>query len=287
MNIGFIGAGNVGFSLGKYLSVKGLSLSGFYSRNFNSSLEAASFAGGRAYENIEELVNNTDLILITTQDDEIIPTWDKIKKLNLQNKIIGHCSGSLSSQLFDTLQSGVFFYSIHPIYAFSDKYNDYKKLQSIYFTLEGSKKKLNFMQSFIEGLGNKVIALDANQKPLYHLACVFSSNLVLSLLNIATDYMSNFNIGEEDALEALYPLILNNLSNISEKGLCRSITGPVVRADIHTIAKHLEVIPKEHKELYICLSNNLLKLSKQENPEKDYKETENLLGGMKSEKHSL
>ena len=43
MRIGFIGAGKVGFTLGKYFAVNGLDVAGYYSRNYKSAEEAAAF----------------------------------------------------------------------------------------------------------------------------------------------------------------------------------------------------------------------------------------------------
>ena len=43
MNIGFVGAGKVGFSLGKYFCNNDIKVSGYYSQNLESSKEAAKF----------------------------------------------------------------------------------------------------------------------------------------------------------------------------------------------------------------------------------------------------
>ena len=43
IKIGFIGAGKVGFALGKYLSENNINLVGYYSKNINSAIEAAKF----------------------------------------------------------------------------------------------------------------------------------------------------------------------------------------------------------------------------------------------------
>ena len=54
MNIGFIGAGKVGFSLGKYLTERNVRVSGYYSRNPQSSREAADFTNTRQYLNMSK-----------------------------------------------------------------------------------------------------------------------------------------------------------------------------------------------------------------------------------------
>ena len=53
MKIGFIGAGKVGFSLGKYFAENGAELSGYYSRTESSAHEAAAFTGSKAFMSSE------------------------------------------------------------------------------------------------------------------------------------------------------------------------------------------------------------------------------------------
>ena len=43
MNIGFIGAGKVGVSLGKYLTERGMTVTGYYSKSRSSASMAAEF----------------------------------------------------------------------------------------------------------------------------------------------------------------------------------------------------------------------------------------------------
>lgn len=55
MRIGFIGAGKVGFTLGKYFAVNGLDVAGYYSRNYRSAEEAAAFTCSEAFDSITRL----------------------------------------------------------------------------------------------------------------------------------------------------------------------------------------------------------------------------------------
>ena len=84
-----------------------------------------------------------DTIIITTPDGEIKNVWDSIKKLSITGKIICHCSGSLSSKVFSDIDNHkAYGYSIHPMFAISDKYNSYKNLNKAFITIEGSEKYL-------------------------------------------------------------------------------------------------------------------------------------------------
>lgn len=284
MKIGFIGAGKVGFSLGKYFALNSVNIIGYYSRTYKSALEAARFTKTEAYRHLGELINNSDTIFITTSDGEISNIWQSIQRFNLKDKIICHTSGSLSSKIFSNINnSGAFGYSIHPIFPFSNKYSTYPKLKNAYFSIEGCEKHLVRLKAFIEGLGNKVIIRDGNETGIYHLASVTVSNLVLSLLNLGCTYLEQCGVNTEDSLKALFPLIESNIENVKNNGFVHALTGPVERCDLETIKHHVEVIPKEHILLYKILSKNLLEISKQKHIELDYTTLENYLGGIYNE----
>ena len=71
MRIGIIGAGKVGTTLGKYLSIHGKNVTGFYSRTHESADEAATFAETETYSSLCKLVEKSDVIFITTPDGVI------------------------------------------------------------------------------------------------------------------------------------------------------------------------------------------------------------------------
>ena len=73
MNVGFIGAGKVGFSLGKWFAHNGVTVTGYWSRRRESAGEAALFTGTQAFDSTEALVRASDVIFLTVPDG-MIPT---------------------------------------------------------------------------------------------------------------------------------------------------------------------------------------------------------------------
>lgn len=278
MKTGFIGAGKVGFSLGKYLAVNNKELSGYYSSSSTSSNEAAQFTGSKCYLALEQLIDESSMIFITVPDDEIKQVWQEISKYSFKNKFICHCSGSLSSSSFSNIDKfNSYGYSVHPMYAFSDKYNSYENLKSAYFTIEGHKENIIVVKQYFEVLGNKVLILNEKDKPLYHFANVAVSNLVLSLLNIGAESLISCGIEKEEALSALMPLIENNIKNIKEKGFIGALTGPVERMDINTLKHHIAAMPSDYLEVYKYLSLDLADLSEEKHRDRDYSDIKEYL----------
>ena len=139
MKFGFIGAGKVGFSLGKYFAENGYQVSGYFSQFYEDAIEASKFTNSADYKSMENLVNDSDVLFLTVPDGMIEEVWNEIKKLDISGKIVCHCSGALSSKIFsDISERGGFGYSIHPLFAVSDKYESYKELSNSYFTIEVS-----------------------------------------------------------------------------------------------------------------------------------------------------
>ena len=70
MRIGFIGAGRVGCSLGKYLkeSAGEWQIEGYFSRSTESARAAAVFTDSRVIDHAELLAQISDMIFITTPD---------------------------------------------------------------------------------------------------------------------------------------------------------------------------------------------------------------------------
>ena len=78
MKTGFIGAGKVGFTLGKFFCSKGstdctessnsIKVTGYYSRNTQSAEEAAKFTGTKAFTDMGALIEASDVLFLTVPD---------------------------------------------------------------------------------------------------------------------------------------------------------------------------------------------------------------------------
>ena len=279
IRIGFIGAGKVGFSLGKYFCDNNIKVSGYYSRNLESAKEASNFTGSNFFLNIYDLIKESDTIFITTPDGVIKDVWESINKLSIKNKILCHCSGSLSSEIFCNIENyNAYGYSIHPMFAFSDKYNSYRYLKNVFITIEGSKEAINKVKNLISKLGNDFKVISKEDKAKYHLGSAVVSNHVLAIINEGMNLLKQCGFNEEDIKKGLYPLVNNNIENIFRQGIVNSLTGPVERADEITLEKHLKCLNEEDKKLYKLISKKLIAIAEEKNGKRDYKKIKSMMG---------
>jgi len=271
MRIGFIGAGKVGFTLGKYFKDRGADITGYYSRNPDSAKEAAGFTGTNHFDSLRLILSESDTLFLTVPDTSIKFVWDDLKAMPVHNKLICHCSGALSSCVFDGIEdSQAFGYSIHPFFAVSSKYESYKVINQAFFTLEGNEKHLEDIKRFIEQMGNRVHIISECQKIKYHAAAVFLSNHVAALAHTGCKMLRNCGFEEEVILTALRTLFLSYCGNIAENGIVKTLTGPVERNDLITVKKHLDCINGNEKRLYGYLSAQLIEVAKEKHNDCDY-----------------
>lgn len=276
LNIGFIGAGKVGCTLGKYFSTDPeTTIKGYYSRSTESAIDAARFTDSKSYRDLSELIDECDTIFLTVPDGSIRDTWNKVKGYDIREKMICHCSGSLScNDAFAGIEeTGAFGYSAHPLFAVSDKYNAYRELTGVFFTLEGTA-----LQGLFERLGNPTKVIDGKDKTTYHCAAATASNLVCGLIDQSLALMKRCGFGEEEAIKALAPILMGNMSHIAEKGPTESLTGPVERNDIETIRKHIDCLTdSDEQNIYRLLTGRLIQMAEARHQDRDYAEMSQLI----------
>lgn len=279
MHTGIIGAGKVGCSLGKYFVLHGLSLSGFFDADIHAAQTAADFAGADFEEKLEDLVRKSDALFLTVPDGRITIVWDQVKELPIEGKFICHCSGALSAKdAFPGIADrGAFGYSIHPLFAVSDRFHSYKELSDAYFTIEGDRRHLEDVKDFFASFGNPVRLIGAEDKVKYHCAAAICSNQVIALIEESLMLLGECGFDEDSALAALRPLIAGNVNKVLENGCVNSLTGPVERGDAQTVRKHLSCLSDSDRKLYALLSGKLLTVAARKNPGRDYGELKALL----------
>ena len=265
MRIGIIGAGRVGVTMGKYLGDAGVEVSGFYSKTTQSAVQAAEFTDTTVYKSLQDIVEASDTLMITTPDGVISEVWDCIAGYELTGKILCHCSGSLSSNVFSGIErTKACGCSIHPMYAFSDKETSWLQFQKAYLTMEGSEKAVAVMRSLFEGLGHTVYGLDSADKVKYHAAAAMVSNDMIALFQTVLDLLEQCGFAREDSVGLLRPLVMGNVSNMLDKGPVAALTGPVDRGDTETVHKHLDALAdSEAGEVYRVLGKVLVKIAEQ------------------------
>ncbi len=267
MKIGFVGAGKVGCSLGRYFAQKH-KLIGFASKTYASAEKAARLTGSQAFESPIILAAKCDALFITTPDGQIVPTWEAIKDSDdnevLNGMLICHCSGALpSSELSGCSEKGAYAYSIHPLFAIPSKSTSTEELKKAFFAIEGDSRKLDEAISIVEAMENPYQIIETEQKVRYHAAAAMASNHVIALYRLSCDELVKCGFSPESAEKALAPLFLGNARHVASEGTAASLTGPAERGDMATIEKHLSCLSGKTREVYQILNETLLRIAEE------------------------
>ena len=284
MNIGFIGAGKVGCTLGKYFAEGGASLSGYYSASQEASHEAAHFTNTCSYNSAEDLIRECDCVFVTVPDGEIPNVWNEIRDYDIKDKIICHCSGAMtaSDAFYGIEESGAVGYSVHPLFAVSDRFNAYREMSGVFFTVEGAEGRIEEIVDMLSSLGNPVRVIRPKDKTKYHCAAAVASNLVCSVLDMSFGLMVQCGFEATDARKAMAPLIEGNVEHVISVGAQEALTGPIERNDTETVAKHIKCLKTDgalsETEIYKLLSNRIIDMASRRHPNRNYEEMYQLLG---------
>ena len=278
MKIGFIGAGKVGFTLGKYFAEKGMELTGYCSSSEVSARKAAEFTGSEYFENAEKLIAASDAVFLTVPDGAIKDVYHSLPHEKLKGKQLCHCSGALSSKdAFPEINEyGAEGTSVHPLFPVSSKYDSYKAIGDAFFCIEGDRA--DEWSRILSDMGNPVRIIESDIKIKYHAACVAASNLVCGLMAESTELLTQCGFSEKEALNAIRPLAMCNTERIFATDPVTALTGPVERNDVSTVKKHLDALgERTDAEIYRSLSLKLTEMAEKRHSGADYSEMKAIL----------
>ena len=278
MKVGFIGAGKVGCSLYDYFVHNNIPVTGCYTRT-QAKVSGTEKQTQKIFTtSIDKILTKSDVLFLTVPDDAISTVWEQVRTYPIQGKFICHCSGSLGSAVLSGIEeTGAYGYSIHPMFPFKSKKTAYEDLAKALFSVEGNEEHIEEIMDLLSACPNHIVRLKSGDKPKYHAAAVFASNLAVGLINQAKELLKECGFDDEAALMALKPLAVTNMNNIFEVGTCDALTGPVERHDIKTIQKHLNAIDQEKKETYSALTKEIIKLAQTRHPDISYADMKHVL----------
>jgi len=243
MRIGFIGAGKVATAFGRHLRTNGVNISGYCDPHEDKVAHACRGTHSRVRRNALEVAAASDVVLITTRDDQIQAACEALARQQGvgPRHLVGHMSGAHSSSILaPAAQLGAAVFSLHPLQAFAQEEQAIADLPHTYFSLEGADPRLKKVEKVLEKTGNKFFRIRAEDKPLYHLAACIFSNYLVTLAACGLEALAQSGIRTREGFQAMLPLIRGTIDNVARLGPAEALTGPIARADASTVRHHLE-----------------------------------------------
>lgn len=170
-----------------------------------------------------------------------------------------HSSGALLSWELDGLRrAGVAIASVHPLMSFVP--GAPPSLRGVPFALEGDAAATKLARQIVRDLGADSFILPPQRKVAYHAWATMTSPLLVAYLVTLEDAARMAGLGRGDARRMSLPIIRQTLENYRRLGPAESFSGPFIRGDAETVAKHLTLLKKKPatRAVYVALAQAAL-----------------------------
>ncbi len=247
MKYSIIGFGQVGKNLALKLASKEL-LQNVFVRNLTLAQNQAigiDFDANFLTDDLGKILNS-DIIIIAISDNQIKNFALELSKFHKDNaaqksstRLIFHTSGLQNADILDSLIYLNFsIFAAHPIQTFF--FNSQNLLNNIYWGIDSGNTNPELIKDIIAELDGKPYFLDENAKnnrALYHLMCVATSNFSVATMEFAKMLAQEIDISDKIILSKLLEQTTQNIiANINSDTM--PLTGPFARNDYEAIEKY-------------------------------------------------
>lgn len=256
-----MGAGRLGSCLGLALLRAGYTVTAVTSRSKSAARTLAERLPGALDFDAETLIASSELVLLTVPDDALGSLAETLPWRRGQQVV--HCSGAHSIDVLASAANvGALCGCLHPLQTFPERFCDPQRFAGITCGIEAQGALLQRLERMCGDLGASVVLLAGVNRAAYHAAAVFASGYVIALHTAAAEAWTLAGLPTEQAQHALAPLTVSTAENVRRLPLNAALTGPTARADIDTIARHIEALAPapELLALYRALGMKLLAL---------------------------
>lgn len=233
MDIVLLGSGNVATHLGVALVEAGHRVKQVYSRTGEHAQVLAATLGAAVTTNLATIDVQADVYVIAVNDDALAEVAAQLPS-TLSGAVV-HTAGSVD---MDVLAGHAADYGVlYPLQTFSKaKAVDFS---TVPLAVEASGETVLLrLEALANGLSKRVFRCDSKQRLSLHVAAVFACNFTNHFYAIAADILGEYGLD----FDLIRPLILETAQKVMEHQPKDVQTGPAVRNDVHTMAKHLELL---------------------------------------------
>ncbi|MDY0212939.1 MAG: DUF2520 domain-containing protein [Desulfuromonadaceae bacterium] len=259
-DIAIVGPGRVGQSIGRLLRSAGYPVSAVVGKNLEATRSAATFIGAELMATTSlERCSVSSVIFFTVPDDSLTVVVEELCRVKVRpGTLLVHCSGLHTTAVFSPLHPELHqlqTLALHPLQTFASPAAGCEALPGSYCSLQGEAHALERGHKIVADLACRSFVVCAEDKVRYHAAACMASNYVTTLIDAACELCSGmsapsvhhlagsqFHSSPEVFPAAFAPLIQTAVRNTLKVGAQYALTGPVARADVGTVAAHLEEI---------------------------------------------
>ncbi|VVE87730.1 NADP oxidoreductase [Pandoraea bronchicola] len=209
--------------------------------------------------------SHADLVFLTVPDDAIATCAAHLTPQTGQALV--HCSGASEVELLaPAAQHGAQIGGFHPLFLFAGLDDDAARMSGSAVTIEADAPLNGALHGLAGAIGCRALSIPPGQRMRYHAGANYAASFLLCLLDEATQLWKAIGMPENDAQEAMWPLVMGTLNAARERGLSGALAGPVSRGDAGIVARHTEALASlggNHATLYSLLTLRAIHLARQ------------------------
>ncbi len=255
-----IGAGRMGQGLALALRRAGLPalLWGRRAKPVHRELQLQTGDLGKA-------VGQDGVVLLAVPDDAIAGLAADLAGTGAVGRghVVLHLSGLQDRQVLAPLEGrAAGLGSFHPLQAVADPAEAAERWRGAYAAIEGDEIAREAGRVLADRLGLTAVEVPASAKAAYHIGAVFCANYVVTLASIAERIAAEAGIAPRLAANMYLPLLAGAVGNLAGRTPAEALTGPIIRGDVETVRRHLEVLEGATRRLYAELGLATLALAR-------------------------
>lgn len=249
--ITIIGAGKVGGALARALSQCGYSVDMILSKNIERARLVASGTGS-CYGTGYTIPLSSSVVIISVPDSNLKKVAASL--IIETDVVVLHTAGSYGLEIFPesrNYSAGV----LYPMQTFSaERETDIKVVP--FFGEGENEKSIEVISELAGSLSGKLYMMDESSRRYLHLAAVFACNFVNHMLDAAEEIGINAGVD----VSVFEPLVRETVEKSFTIGPSRAQTGPAVRNDTNTLAKHRGLLSdnKMLDEVYDVITRSII-----------------------------
>ncbi|MCF8293081.1 MAG: DUF2520 domain-containing protein [Chitinophagaceae bacterium] len=251
MNIAIIGSGNIATFFATKFFEGGHTIVQIISPTHHNAQALASKFNCAYSTDINALSDQAELCILAVKDDILKAILGQTK---FENKFLIHTAGSIT--LNDLSGASPNLGCIWCMYSINK--NHLPERSNIPLIINAANNEtLEKIKHLAACISTSVYNLSDEQKLKAHLAAVFANNFANHMFTIGQDILQQ----EQIPFDLLIPLIENTVEKLTYTSPDKLQTGPAIRNDSGTIAKHIELLRThdDYKNIYSLLTESIQK----------------------------
>jgi len=247
MNYYLVGTGNMAWFLGGRLKDAGHQCKGVYGRKAENAQTMAEHCGATVLKHLSDIQDDADCCIIAVSDHSIAGVAND---LQLKNTVVIHTAGAVPLDVIRKENKAVlwFIYSI-----LKTELPDHRAIPAMWEANGEPAKRV--VTSIAGAISDIVMEGNADKRTWLHLSAVFANNFTNHIVTICEQICHEQGV----SFKLMMPILQQTLYRINYKSPAELQTGPAVRRDDETVAKHLKLLADtpERQRIYRAVTQSI------------------------------